>query len=679
MTSLSRTHARRSHSAAWGVLLCTLGFLASLWTPRPAGAAVLFDAGAGFRQNGFNLLKQANEPVAVDSGEFSYGGAICPAAGTPNFLCGRVRGIAGMNGNRIVLRAEARLKRTNAGADHPELAGYGDVRVTIVSFGGSPVQTAPGAYFYFGLHGTLVNTRTNANVLTQAFASANLYADTQHAIQCFGQTCQPDEVAKVKVDNWSPASGIAVGLRSDVAMVNSQLLTGWDAEVVADFFDTVELLAIELVDANDDPIPGAALTFEVDGTEYAVASVPPTPTVTPTPTLTASPTPTVIPSATLTATATATPTATPTPACANPPCEDCENCIDDDGDTLVDRADADCTPAANGWGLGVADPTAAKPLDKCAKAVRKGGAKLQAVQSKQIGACLKSVGDCVQLKNADAGCLGKAQTTCGKARAALPAARAKIAAAVTTACGDPPVAAGDLIGTVGLGFDGEQDPCARRGVAPLATVADVVACVARQHACAAERLVGFAVPRATALLDLGGWDAAQDLSCLDGASVGGATAVAQEKTKALRKCDATIQKAAAKLVASRLKIGQACGASIFTCVQTKPADLACLTKAGSKCTKARAAEPALAAAFASVIAKACGAAPLGIADLRADAGLGLANRDADCAALGVASLATVDDVASCLTRQLTCRVDQMLENEIPRLDELLGLAGVPQP
>jgi hypothetical protein len=54
--------------------------------------------------------------------------------------------------------------------------------------------------------------------------------------------------------------------------------------------------------------------------------------------------------------------------------EDCGNCVDDDGDGKVDRADPDCLPVpADGGGAGVGDPDTGKALDKCAKAIRKIG------------------------------------------------------------------------------------------------------------------------------------------------------------------------------------------------------------------------------------------------------------------------------------------------------------------
>jgi len=356
--------------------------------------------------------------------------------------------------------------------------------------------------------------------------------------------------------------------------------------------------------------------------------------------------------------------------------EDCENCRDDDGDLLVDRADDDCAAPANGGGAGLADPDAAKALAKCAAMIGKVGAKIGATTLKQRQACLKAVGDCVQLKPGDAACLAKAEATCAKAEGGLDAAGAKLAGGIVKVCAGPDVAVDDLARAAGIGFAGEAAGCGLRGIANVGTVDEVAACVRAQHACAAERVLGAAVPRARELSLLGGWDAP---SCLEPGANGGGNAIVPSKRKALRKCDLTMQKAAAKLLAGRIKAGQTCGSTVFGCLQNKPGDGGCVTKAGASCQKALAALSKLAASFASTIAKSCDTAPLEPADLLATAGLGVSALAETCTAFGVTSLATVADVTSCLGDQVACRADQMLENGTPRLRELLTAAGATLP
>ena len=103
-----------------------LGCLAS-----PARAVILFEAGAGFRQPELFDLKQGVAPQKIDFGEFSFGGALCPAPGTPNFLCASVLSEATVEGGRLLLRSKARFKRTNAASTSPETAAYADTRITV--------------------------------------------------------------------------------------------------------------------------------------------------------------------------------------------------------------------------------------------------------------------------------------------------------------------------------------------------------------------------------------------------------------------------------------------------------------------------------------------------------------------------------------------------------------------
>src|SRR5262249_39338808 len=162
-----------------------------------------------------------------------------------------------------------------------------------------------------------------------------------------------------------------------------------------------------------------------------------------------------------------------------------------------------------------------------------------------------------------------ARTKCGKVKATLPGIESKVAAALAKSCAAPGVAAADLIAAAGLGFTGETGLCARSNVTSVATLADVTECVLRRHACTAGHLIAAAEPRAAELLTLGGWDPALDLSCIDDVVDGGGAGVAAAKGKALRKCDATIQKATATLVAGRSKVVDTCGAAAFTCLQSK--------------------------------------------------------------------------------------------------------------
>jgi hypothetical protein len=357
--------------------------------------------------------------------------------------------------------------------------------------------------------------------------------------------------------------------------------------------------------------------------------------------------------------------------------ENCENCLDDDGDGKIDRADPDCAQPADGADAGV-DAARAKAVDKCAKIVRKAGDKIAALRLKQMGACAKAVADCVQLKAGDDACLGKARTKCGKARGALPGTESKITNAVVKGCGEPAIAATDLGDVRGLGFDGQAEGCGRRAITSLASVADVAECVRRERVCLAERVFGTASPRARELLLLGGFDPATDLACLPDGADGAGSALTADRRKAIRKCDASLQKVAAKLVAGRTKAGQACGAAVFTCFQTKAGDDACTDKASGTCTKALGGLQKLTSGFTTAVAKGCGV-PLVLSDLLGADGLGVTALAATCRGAGFPPLATVANVGDCLAQQLACRADQMTESTTPRLRELLTKDGVALP
>ena len=255
--------------------LALLGCLAS-----PARAIVLFEAGAGFRQPELFDLKQGIDPQKVDFGEFSFGGALCPAPGTPNFLCASVLSEATVEGGRLLLRSKARIKRTNAASStSPEAAAYADTRISVTEIGGY-AATAPKAAFYFGLSGTLTKTGGAPGVTLVASSRSMLQAGSTTSNQCYGVETgciQPGDPYRVVVEDWNPTTGFYLMLRSDVAATGfpPSAPDGWDAEVVADFADTVEVLAIVLMDENEVPIPGVQLTtLDGEGNTLTFPNVP---------------------------------------------------------------------------------------------------------------------------------------------------------------------------------------------------------------------------------------------------------------------------------------------------------------------------------------------------------------------------------------------------------------------
>lgn len=251
----------------------TILALALLLAPARARAIVLYSSVIGWRfasstgpiDTGFSFKGNRLEPTTSGARGLllSRRGALCPAAGTPDFLCAEAFSAAGDAGGRLTLRSSTRLVRSGAlglGVD----AVYADTTVSILNLG--VVGVAPpvaNAYVVFGLSGTRSLSASDPSVTTAASAVATLDGA---AVQCAGLACEP-----VRFQNWTPQS-LRLNLRTDVAVAAPDGLP-FDAEVVADFADTFELLAIALHDENDQPIPGAAVVV-TDGNGNTLQTIP---------------------------------------------------------------------------------------------------------------------------------------------------------------------------------------------------------------------------------------------------------------------------------------------------------------------------------------------------------------------------------------------------------------------
>lgn len=394
----------------------------------------------------------------------------------------------------------------------------------------------------------------------------------------------------------------------------------------------------------------------------------------------ASATATPVPTATLLKTPGpgATPTVAPTNVVG---AENCDNCRDDDGDTIVDRDDPDCArPRANGFGTGVPTAARGKVVAKCQGAIAKGGQALVAKERKLLQGCVQQMLACVELKPGDQGCLGKASAGCQKLRDAFIALEDKLETKLAKACGEPPVLEADLVNPAGLGYLGERSTCQASPtfVFGVDDADSVARCVHTRHQCQAEQMVSQENPRTRELLQAAGVQLF-NFGCVlnPGANGAGQGVGDPARGKLLVKCAAGIQKAAAKFTATRLGGLQKCLAGVTKCVQQKAGDAACLAGARAKCggvaakvgdgpkgagTKARAA-----------IAKACTGVD---AELLATNGLGQSALGSYCSAVGVGALATAGDVGECLLRHHACRVGQLLDAETPRARELLEFGGV---
>jgi len=396
---------------------------------------------------------------------------------------------------------------------------------------------------------------------------------------------------------------------------------------------------------------------------YEAQGVPPKPTHTATPkgpVTTATPTGPVL---------TPTPTVTVTP---NPGAEICDNCVDDDGDGLVDRDDPGCDQPYDGGGDGIGDPARAKRLVKCAAAIEKSGAKVASARFAQLHKCVDAVFACKQLKPGDAACLAKAQASCDKAITALAGNDAHLEATIEKACG-PPVEPQDLVDAQGLGYGGHAYRCGLVGAAPPVDAASVAACVAREHACRVDAALAVQEPRVGEMLALVGHDVSE-LPCLPAATSPASGLGNAATAKLAVKCEQTISKAETKLLSSEVKLVPQCANAVLACVQLQTPK--CADKSRAVCAKTSGKVNALTAKLAPTIAKACEPSGLTLGDVLATDGVDFGSLASACAAAHVSSLASVDDLTTCLTYYQHCRAHQLLENELPRLRELLGTGQV---
>jgi hypothetical protein len=176
----------------------TAVLIGSVLYAGPCGADVIsYSVNAGWLFPGGsegNLFHgQSPTPTSVTSGgDFSRHGALCPASGTPDFLCARVDAAADLTNDLITLHAEARLTRHDGVGTGSEELTFGQADVEIFDLGTSVATPIRGyAAFNFGLAGLASATVSDAAVTINATGIATLAVNgEQHGIQCAG-TCPP--------------------------------------------------------------------------------------------------------------------------------------------------------------------------------------------------------------------------------------------------------------------------------------------------------------------------------------------------------------------------------------------------------------------------------------------------------------------------------------------------------
>ncbi len=317
---------------------------------------------------------------------------------------------------------------------------------------------------------------------------------------------------------------------------------------------------------------------------------------------------------------------------------------------------------------------------RCTKGLSKAGAAFAGARASSLGSCVQGALKCVETMAAgpvrDA-CLAKAGAACAKQLAKIVTAEGKLRSAVAKACGG---ALGDatLLAADGLGYDALAAACAEDFATPLSTLASVTECVVREHACAGDAIVAAGWPRARELLALAAVPSSDiaGLSCLpdhggSGADLGDPAGAG----KAVVRCAQKAAKSSQKLVATRQKSLQRCAAATFACASTKADDPSCAAKATTTCDKAFGALAKADAALTAAVAKGCADPPLAFTAVTSAAGANVGALAADCASLGVATLSTLGDYASCLVRRSTCAAEALLRFEAPRSTTLFPSVG----
>jgi len=322
-------------------------------------------------------------------------------------------------------------------------------------------------------------------------------------------------------------------------------------------------------------------------------------------------------------------------------------------------------------GGGLSDPGAAALADKCQTAIKKAGRAFVAKKLKSVAKCAGGVSKCVQTKNSDAGCLAKAEKACTATLQALAAAQLKTATTIADKCAS--VAAADLLSGPGLGFGLVGIAC----IAEFGTVANdhatIGQCIARQHDCRTGRLLSFQHPRLDASIDLVDAEGKSGDACFTDYGGDGDLGDPGGMGKALVKCGNAITKAGGNFALAKLGNMEKCVDTVFSCIQKKPTDATCITKAQAKCGKAFSKIATARAKLGPAIDKGC--AGVDVAALVAANGGDVGALAIDCAAHGVVALATLADFEQCLQRTHDCLVEDLMFLEAPRTGQLLADGG----
>jgi len=324
-------------------------------------------------------------------------------------------------------------------------------------------------------------------------------------------------------------------------------------------------------------------------------------------------------------------------------------------------------------GLMITDPN--RPMQpqhafKCQKQTNKGVAKYLAVWSKTYTKCVDAIAACVQTKGSDPACLIKAADGCNTSIANLGAfdtdkqAGTVLENIITDFCRSlSPTELFDDEG--GPLFSLITDPCKNRFIQNLES------CIFDESNCAAEKMFHVQMPRARDLLATAGVTVGNAInspkSCLPLESGSGALSDAKAG-KALLGCQKSADKAGVSFAAKARGALAKCADAVMTCAQIKRTQK-CVDSAAKLCTKQFLTVDDAQQKVQDAVTKACTKIPP--ADLFDVDGGDVGALATVCNGVGVSSLTTVDDYASCVARLERCQVEESISFTVPRINEFL--------
>ncbi len=333
--------------------------------------------------------------------------------------------------------------------------------------------------------------------------------------------------------------------------------------------------------------------------------------------------------------------------------------------------------------LDFAPPAAtAKAADKCQKAIKKAGLTFVTKKLASLGKCANKVFTCIQTKpneKRDA-CVQKASGKCMGELGKIANEETKLEGKILKACNENLVSFANLTGSTGLGYAEVIGECESEfGMSGVDTAAEVAACVALQHECRTEELLEVEAPRARELIQvtLGGQMIPLGLDCLTDHGGSGLDVENEATGKAIAKCQATITKAAAKFVKTKLTSLEKCVDALFTCRQKAPTDARCRAKAQGTCDKAFAKIDGARLKLDLAVDKKCLPPAVDYAMLRAADAAYIDALETECPVYGVPTLESIGDYKECLFQQHACKAEELLRFAAPRAESLLELAGRP--